>query len=147
MQQAWNYRAHVAGKTNLQFSLSILKPPVYGTCPLETEQTAVKMFKRLCSLRYLCSWIPIDCFYIKGGWWQGTTFRASGEVLTPPVSSRAKMCLMPLHDVVWRRICACAAYFVSLFSARSEVNTIRPHMCAIVCGGIISTSGTYPTDF
>lgn len=108
MQQAWNYRAHVAGKTNLQFSLSIPKPPVYCTCPLETEQTAVKMFKRLCFLRYLCSWIPIDCSYIKGVWWQGTTFRASGEMLTPLVSSRAKMRLMPLRAVMWRCVsCMC----------------------------------------
>lgn len=47
--------ARVAGKTNLQFSLSIQEPPVNSACPLETEQTAVKMFKRLGFLRYLCS--------------------------------------------------------------------------------------------
>lgn len=111
MQQAWNYRAHAAGKTNLQFSLSIPKPPVYCWCPLETEQTAVKMFKRLCFLRYLCSWIPIDCSYIKGVWWQGTTFRANREMLTPLVSSSAEMCLMPLRDVVWRRVlCMCGLF-------------------------------------
>lgn len=50
-----HHRARVAGKTNLQFSLSIQKAQVHGACPLETEQTAVKMFKRLCFLRYLCS--------------------------------------------------------------------------------------------
>lgn len=53
--QERHYRARVAGKTNLQFSLSIQKAPVNGVCPLETEQKAVKMFKRLCFLRYLCS--------------------------------------------------------------------------------------------
>lgn len=50
------YGARVAGKTNLRFSLSIHEAPVSGGGgPLETEQTAVKMFKRLGVLRYLCS--------------------------------------------------------------------------------------------